>query len=207
MSIIYLTSSIDEEFGFYDNIKKYLKEDLKGAKKLICISSTPDNYEKNDMYYNIYIKWFEEFGIKESVLLDSRYKDSVDKAINENDVVYLMGGDPFTQINYLKYNNIDKILNLYNGVIIGTSAGAMNLGKKVYYCKDEDYPKTTTYDGVGIVDITIDPHFDMNNEIQINEFKKYSEKFNIIGLPEESAIRIIKNEVIYIGENYNYEDF
>lgn len=43
-------------------------------------------------------------------------------------------------------------------ILIGVSAGSMNMAIKGYYSNDKDYPKTWFYNGIGLVDITIDPH-------------------------------------------------
>ena len=61
-----------------------------------------------------------------------------------------------------------------NKILIGVSAGSMNMAIKGYYSNDKDYPKTWFYNGIGLVDITIDPHFDINNLEWVNENKKYS---------------------------------
>lgn len=94
-----------------------------------------------------------------------------------------------------------------NKILIGVSAGSMNMAIKGYYSSDKDYPKTWFYDGIGLVDITIDPHFDINNLEWVNENKKYSYIHEIVGLPNESTIIIDNNDSInYIGEYYVFHD-
>ena len=78
----------------------------------------------------------------------------------------------------------------------------MNLGKIGYYSKDDDYDKTFFYEGLGFTDITIDPHFDINNRKQVNEIIDSSYKHRIIGLPNDSCIVIKDNEIYYIN-NYS----
>lgn len=82
----------------------------------------------------------------------------------------------------------------------------MNLGKIGYYSKDDDYDKTFFYEGLGFTDITIDPHFDINNRKQVNEIIDSSYKYKIIGLPNDSCIVIKDNEIYYINNYFVVED-
>lgn len=125
--------------------------------------------------------------------------------INKSDIIHLMGGDPFKQLEILRKIDCKKLFK--NKILIGVSAGSMNMAIKGYYSNDKDYPKTWFYDGIGLVDITIDPHFDINNLEWVNENKKYSYIHEIVGLPNESAIIIDNNDSInYIGEYYVFCD-
>jgi len=186
-----------------------LKKDLKNKKQITFIASSPDNYSKNDLY--VYGDGDKVTGMKNHLkevttldninILDSRVSaDAGKKLILSSEIVYLLGGDPQSQLKYLQDNGYDKALEEYQGIILGTSAGAMNLAVDAYYSKDEDYDKSFFYKGVGIVDITVDPHFDIDNFEQVSEDKKYSNTRVIIGLPNESAIRIDNNEVTYINK-------
>ncbi|MBE6155834.1 MAG: hypothetical protein E7164_03650 [Firmicutes bacterium] len=209
MKIIYLLSGPGTKEGFSKEIKDVLKKDLKNKKQITFIASSPDNYSKNDLY--VYGDGDKVTGMKNHLkevttldninILDSRVSaDAGKKLILSSEIVYLLGGDPQSQLKYLQDNGYDKALEEYQGIILGTSAGAMNLAVDAYYSKDEDYDKSFFYKGVGIVDITVDPHFDIDNFEQVSEDKKYSNTRVIIGLPNESAIRIDNNEVTYINK-------
>ena len=82
----------------------------------------------------------------------------------------------------------------------------MNLATNSYYSKDEDYPESIIYKGLGQTDITIDPHFDINNEEHLIEIRKNSKDIKIIGLPNDSAIVISNNDIKYIGDVYIFEN-
>ena len=125
--------------------------------------------------------------------------------INKSDIIHLMGGDPFKQLEILRKIDCKKLFK--DKILIGVSAGSMNMAIKGYYSNDKDYPKTWFYNRIGLVDITIDPHFDINNLEWVNENKKYSYIHEIVGLPNESAIIIDNNDSInYIGEYYVFCD-
>ncbi len=203
----YLFSGKINEIG-----KKLLQKDLVGAKVLVAIG-TSDDYDKNDMYffngtekYPSTISVFKEISnIEKFIILDGRTTGVEAQNILSNaDVIFLTGGDPFYQIKYIKDNGLDETLMKYNGVIIGISAGSMNQSKVVYYSKDEQYNETLTYDGLGIVDVTIEPHFDVSCEEQLREIKEWSKKIDIIGLPDESFVVVSDNEIKTYGETFIY---
>lgn len=215
MKIIYLLSGPETKKGFSEEIKSYLKEDFKNKKQITFIASSPDDYERNDLYVNgngenivgmkNHLK--EVANLEKINILDARIDSKAGKELILNsEIVYLLGGNPFTQLDYLKENGYDETLKKYDGLLLGTSAGAMNLAKESYYSKDEDYDKSFFYKGINLVDITIDPHFNITNKEQVKE-AKYSSKTNkIIGLPNESTIRITNNEVTYINKCFVFDN-
>ena len=212
MSIIYMLSGPMKNKGFEPNIEESIKKDLNGKKSIVFIPTSPTNYEKNDLYTygNSEIKGIMTYignisNIDKVTIIDDRISSYERiELIKNTDVIYLLGGNPFNQIEYINNNKYDELIRNFNGIIIGTSAGAMNLCKNVYYSKDEDFDKSIFYDGIGLVDITIDPHFDINNKEQVEEIINNSVDKEIIGLPNESAIRIENGNIEYINEIYIY---
>lgn len=67
------------------------------------------------------------------------------------------------------------------------------------------FEKSTFYEGLNVVDLTIDPHFDINNDNGI-ENKNNSLKHKIIGLPNDSAIMIKNSNIKYIGNVYIFDN-
>ena len=215
MKKIYLLSGPGSKEGFSDEIVVRLRKDLEGKKKVAFIASSPKSYDKNDLFVNgnndnivgmkNHLK--KVMDIEDITIIDERISNEDGKnAILNADVVYLLGGDPFTQLEYIKTNNYDDTLKEYDGIILGTSAGAMNMSEKGYYSKDEDYPDSFFYDAMGMTDITIDPHFEIDNEEQIKEAEIFSKEHIIVGLPNSSAIRIEDKQIEYIGKCYIFEN-
>ena len=215
MSIIYMLSGPGKSTGFPEKVKELLKEDLKGKKNIVFIPTSLDNFERTDLY--VYgnnesvtgiINYLKEISLLKNVnIIDDRIPNKdAKKYIKEADVIYLLGGNPLTQIDYLRKQKYDILIKNFSGIIIGTSAGAMNLGKIVYCSKDEDFDESLFCEGLGLVDITIDPHFDINNEEQVKEIKINSKKREIIGLPNESGIRIESSNIDFIDKCYQYID-
>lgn len=213
MKIIYVLSGTKKEDSLFTKEQEtMIKEDLKGATNLVAIGACK-TFEENDLYFYGNdtavgtISSFKFSDLKNFNLLDKRIsKEKGAELLKNADIIYLQGGDPFIQLEYLRNNNYDKIIRNFNGIILGLSAGSMNLSKTSFYSKDEDYPESKFYKGLGLINLTIDPHFDINDESRIEEAKKYSIINQIIGLPDYSAIIIKGNEIINFGPNYRFEN-
>lgn len=214
MKKILMLSGPDKTKYFSEEITNCIKENVDNPINMVVIPTDPDNFSKNDRHFNGnentigVVKTFKKIFPKLNlVLLDS--KINVHDGINllkQADIIYLLGGNPFKQLDYLRQTKYDEIVKNSNALIIGVSAGTMNLAIKSYYSKDDDYPESVIYNGLGIVDVTIDPHFDINNVEQLNEIKINSKKIKIIGLPNELAIVISDDKLKYIGIAYVFED-
>ena len=215
MKKIYLLSGPGSTQGFSNEITIKLKEDLKGKNSVVFIASSPSSYDENDMYVNgnndtvvglkNHLK--QVMDIKDITVIDERInKKNAKESILSADVVYLLGGNPLTQLEYIKSNEFDQVLREYDGIILGTSAGAMNMAKYGYYSKDKDCLNTFFYDALGIVDVTIDPHFDIENKEQVKDALIFSKEHVIVGVPNSSAICFNDGKTEYIGQCYIFED-
>ena len=214
MKNIILLSGPDKTKYFNEEIAKIIKEKANNPINMVVIPADFNNYAKNDKQFNgnesvvgvfkTFKKIFPDLNIS---LLDSRVNsDDGINSLKNADIIYLLGGNPFIQLEYLQKNKFDNIIRNTSALVIGVSAGSMNLATNSYYSKDEDYPESIIYKGLGITDITIDPHFDINNEEQVNEIRKNSKNIRIIGLPNDSAIVISNNNIKYIGDVYTFEN-
>lgn len=206
MNKIYLLSGPLKEGGFSSCVRDDLATNLKLLKRCVLISTRPYEYARNDEYKERMIRDLGEVGFSgDVILLDYRVSlDYAKKALKEADLIYFLGGDPVSQLKYILDNKFDEIVRNSNALMMGTSAGAMNLCKTVYYSKDEDYPRSFFYDGLGLVDLIIDPHFDIHNKEQVREINKNSLRKTIIGLPNDSAIMIMGHDIVYLGHVYRY---
>lgn len=209
MKKIYLLSGPGTIEGFSNAVSNELKKDLKDAKTITFISSSPENHEKNInfVYGNDkiigminHLKGIADFKVVNLV-------DEMNKNLDINsDVIYLLGGNYETQLSFIKENKFDEILKNYNGILLCTSCGAMNVAEYGYYSKDEDIEKSFFYNGLGVTNITIDPHFDIENDIQVEEAKKMSFEHVIYGVPNSSCIRISNNNVEMVGKIYEFNN-
>ena len=214
MKKIILLSGPDKTKYFNDEISNVIKKMVKKPINMVVIPADPNNFAKNDKQFygndsviGVFKTFKKIFPNLNIVLLDNRVSQT--NGINyleKSNIIYLLGGNPFIQLEYLQKTKYSDIIQHTSALVMGVSAGAMNLAVNSYYSKDEDYPESIIYKGLGLTNITIDPHFDINNLEQVKEIKDNSKNIKIIGLPNDSAIVISDNNIEFIGKVYIFEN-
>ena len=198
MKINYMFSRIDRDKGFNDNQKKYIKEDIKNDMSITFIASLFGEYERNDTQVKEIVNVFKN--------IDINFKEDAYKYIEKTDIVYLMGGSPELEMKSIIEYNLFNILRDRNGITIGTSAGAMNQTDRVIYKDDFKNYELVDYQGLDFIDLNIYPHFDIDNKEYMDEVFEVSKYARIVGLPNESFIRIKDNDIDFVGKHYFIEN-
>lgn len=198
----YLLSGMDanNNYNFYKKIANILKKDLKNFNSIIYIPTYPGNKEKCNKLSKS--KIFENIGIhfNKNIVLDNSYNlGDIKKILKENSLIFLYGGNPYEQIKFINKNKIAELIK--EKTVIGLSAGSINMCKKAICTKDEEFEKSNMYDGMGLVDFSIEPHFNINNIEVLEDLKKFSENTCIYAL-EDDAFIIIEN-----GKKYFYRKY
>lgn len=206
--ITYIFSSFDKDIRF-NEVANYFKNDMVLYKNIVFIPANFENMEKVNGYATIDVSWFKEIGINLNgitVLNDTMTKEEMFRSIENADIIFLMGGDTLKQNDFLMKNDLKSIIKTFKKIVIGISAGAINLSNISLCSKDEEdgVEKTITYEGIGRINYTIEPHFDIDNKILLqNELYSLSEKMTIYGLPNNTGVRISnKNFEILYGDFY-----
>lgn len=117
------------------------------------------------------------------------------------------------QLNFFNQINLKEILKNFDGLLIGISAGTMNLCKTVANFPEEecDLAEPRWLEGLGFYDKTVIPHFDGENlkyqiECEIDLVKDWilpmSFKEPFIGIPNDSYILIDGNKIKFYGNMY-----
>lgn len=217
MKVTYVFSgfSVDEHFG--EETERLFKQDLKKCKNIIFIPGGMGKNNKTERYANTDVSWFKEIGIDLQTIdiFDINMKQNeMKEKIQKADIVFLMGGNTIEQHEFLCKYDLKNLIRDFHGVVIGVSAGAINLGCTSICSKDldEGVEETKVYDGLGRIGYTIEPHFDMNNkELLNNELYPVSNKLKIYGLPNDGGLRIENDNAeivkgkIYLIENNKIE--
>ena len=214
MKKIILLSGPDKTKYFNDEVSNIIKRMVKNPINMVVIPADPNNFVKNDKQFygndsviGVFKTFKKIFPNLNIVLLDNRVSQTNGiKYLEKSNIIYLLGGNPFIQLEYLQKTKYSDIIQHTSALVMGVSAGAMNLAVNSYYSKDEDYPESIIYKGLGLTNITIDPHFDINNLEQVKEIKDNSKNIKIIGLPNDSAIVISDNNMEFIGKVYIFEN-
>lgn len=196
--IKYLFSNIDKVNGFNEQQIKYLSKDLKTCKSILFIPGDYDK-EKYIIYKDKIINWLKSI----EVSFSECYLTGLDDELKSYDVIFLMGGNPINQIEIINKINLKNIINKAK-VVIGVSAGAINLSKEAIYFNDYS-KKVEMYDGLGLTDINVYPHFDITNEYFVEEVKMVSRLKSLIALPNNSFIKIDDKQIEFIGDSFKVD--
>ena len=197
----------EEEYTQY--IKKQIADCVKWQEEIGLDVLVHGEYERNDTQVKEIVNVFKNIDInfKEVHLIDNRvFKEDAYKYIEKTDIVYLMGGSPELEMKSIIEYNLFNILRNRNGITIGTSAGAMNQTDRVIYKDDFKNYELVDYQGLGFIDLNIYPHFDIDNKEYMDEVLEVSKYTRIIGLPNESFIRIKDNDIDFVGKHYFIEN-
>lgn len=185
---------------FTDEIAEALRRNLSAREKLVFISARPDEHVQNDDDSDGMHEMFAERGMRFAAhrVIDRR-TDASDaaKLIREADCIFLMGGDPVQQMQLICDLGLVSLLRESGAVILGVSAGSMNMGKHVA----EIWETKAFYEGIGLWDITIKAHY-TEDDWFVPVLKELSEDHPIVAMEDESAIIIKDGSKRTIGRMY-----
>lgn len=206
MRSLYFFSGFDESKGFTSEIAKSLHEHITDKHSLIFIASCPFGYKITDFYKDLHTAWFRDIGIEfESVdVIDDRKTESqCAELISRASVIFLMGGTTLQQIEFLQKNKLIYALKQFNGVVMGVSAGAINMAENSFYSAYGQEGKTHIYCGIGLADISVKPHFNIENKALLdNDIIPFSNTIDVYAMCDDSAILVLDNERRYYGDIY-----
>lgn len=210
---IRIAKPLDNKNGFIEN----LKSKLNGNKKMVFLVSSENEYDTNDYYANLTFESFKLSKIEfdKYIILDGRNESDAKNIIENSDLIILTGGFTLGQMNFFNKIKLKDLLKNSNSVIVGQSAGSINLATKVY-CSPEsvdelDNPRT--WDGLGMTNINIEPHF-IVAEDKLNEEEKTMRKELLKDSFENPVYAIADGAYIYddgnnqtiFGESYFVSD-
>jgi len=185
---------------FTDSIAEVLKKELTVRDSLVFISTWPDNFTQNDEdsdgMHNMFVA--KNMPFSRHSVIDNRTKaeDAV-RLIREASCIFLMGGNATLQFDLMSRKGILDEIRQSSAVILGVSAGSMNMGKHVV----DIYESFTPYEGLGFADLTIKAHYPLE-DVWLQSVKQVSMELPVCLMTDESAIFIKENSISLIGEIY-----
>lgn len=212
-----MDNKIPKHFGNENHILDNLKKYIKNYKNLLLIASDPTNTGENDIRAKA---TFDSFALtlpfQNYHLLDNRNIDKAKELIDSADLIILSGGHVPTQNKFFQQINLANILkNKNDGVILGISAGSMNMAEIVYCPPEEEGeafdPKFSRFfAGLGLTNINIMPHrtYCYNTPVDNKDiYKEFlvpdSHKIEIIAIEDGSYILVDNNQSTLYGEGYS----
>ena len=161
MATYYLCSGFGMEHSFVNKFGEMLANDLKLCKSLVVIPCGGDK-EETEAHVGFVTQQLEEVGIgfeRKIILSEDMSREEQRCNIKDADLIYLMGGYPFSQKTFLEENGLREYLQEYSGVVLGISAGAMNMSKYIIMVTDgATVDETREEEGLGLVDFSVFPH-------------------------------------------------
>ena len=186
------------EHHFNDALSAVLQENLTKRDLIVFISADPENYAQNDDDRDGMHEMLAERGMAFAVkqVIDRRTgAEEAAKLIREADCIWLMGGESTWQLQLIRDLGLDTELRESKAVILGVSAGSMNLGRTVAYIWDDPH----FYEALGLTNITIKAHYE-EGEWFIPRLLEMSKTHPIVAMEDMSAIFVKGDDVWKVGE-------
>lgn len=151
-----------EKNEFVENLRRYMKPNS----KLVIVAADPESADLNDEMRDTFAKCFAWHGLtlESAALLDGRNAEYAEELIAGSDFVLLGGGHVPTENGFFKEIRLRELLEDYEGVVMGISAGSMNCADEVYAqpemegeSVDPEYERFI--EGLGLTDVNVLPHY------------------------------------------------
>ncbi len=206
----YKVDGVDNRNGFLDQIKEYWKDDC----RCLIASASPDDRDSNIEFAHFWENALKVSGLSISCvhLLDRQYSHITAEEICSYDLIVMGGGHVPTQNSFFREIGLREKMEKFDGMIIGISAGTMNLAGEVYAQPEEegeainpDYQRFL--EGLGYTDINVLPHYQMIKNDYLDGMRLFeditypdSEDRKFIALPDGSYIIIKENKAKIYGQ-------
>lgn len=194
--------------GFPVEIAKSLQQIITKRNAFAFVASEFEKMQEvTDEYFAYFINMFHEQGIhfEKEYVVDGRITfKQAQEAVEKADVIWLSGGNTPVEFKYLKKYGLDKVIKQHQGVIIGLSAGAINMAETAICTLSCQHEKQEVYSGLGCVDISVEPHF-VRNQIT-DEVINLSKNYTMYGLCDNGMIVCKDNKKYFFGEVYKIEN-
>ena len=190
---------------FTDKIARRLEKELPVRRCIVFITACPVEYQQNDEDSAGMHGMFVEYGIgfERFCVVDARMDPAdAQKWAREADCFFLMGGGVCAeQMQLMREKGIYDIVRDGPGMVLGVSAGSMNMGKTTV----DIWESLEPYEGLGFADITMIGHFDYNDTERLRLETEVSMERPVCAMEDESAIFIRNGKVDIIGTIHKIE--
>ncbi|WP_440962069.1 cyanophycinase [Paenibacillus nitricinens] len=194
---------------FPEKLVHYLHEDIQDRKSLVMISADPSGYTGEQINFDDVSEWtwlnqaniiFEEYHF-----IDYRMqKEDARRLIQNASVIFLCGGYPVLQNDFLADYELSDVIKNSNAVIMGASAGALNMAAKWLSLNNTDEAQTSTiYDGIGFDYFAYESHSQRDYATFVQGYLfPLSEEIDVYAAEQESAIRVKDGKIEIMGPLY-----
>lgn len=197
-----------------------LKAGVRNGMDCIIVAGDPYNDGLNDEMSDTFFKCFKRLGLSFNAcrLVDHRHPFLTKAEIDRASLIMLAGGHVPTQNKFFQEIHLKELMEEYEGVVLGVSAGSMNAAAHVYSqpeCEGEaiDPYYSRWMSGLGLCDINILPHYNQFKGGSLDGMRIYEEIvardsmghcFYIMN--DGSYVHIQNNHYTLYGEIYKMQD-
>ena len=169
--IIFITSSpfidgadraiLSDANGFIDRIREVLPPNPRA----LFITSDPENRDMTCRFAAETTAAFAEadMAFRAYHILDGYNAEDAGALIADSDIILLSGGHVPTQNAFFNDIGLRELMEDYDGVVVGISAGSMNCADVVYVQPEEEGESDPDFErfapGLGLTDVNILPHY------------------------------------------------
>lgn len=187
-------------------LAKALQEDITDRKSLVMISGSPAFPEENGAAER---SWLDEAGIRFEAyhLINDRVpQEDAHTHLQNASVIFLLGGNTLEQNAFLKEYGMTDFINRSGALVMGASAGAINMSAKWLASRSFGYDieESALHDGLGLGNFSVLSHFDLENNMALveNELSHLSEEMDIYASNKDCALRVKNGQIDVFGEVY-----
>ena len=207
---------LDRSNGFVEILSKYWPE----RAECLMIAAFPDNHAQNDQ-----MTWFYSEAVKNAGLAferfdlwDGRTPRLSREELHSYSVIFTAGGHIPTQHRFFEEIGLRELLQGYEGLVIGTSAGSMNAAETVYGWPEEpgesvDPDHVLFFPGLGLAKTIVLPHYQMMKDGQLDgkrlfEDITFSHSYGreFYAIPDGSFVLAENGAEIMYGESWRIAD-
>lgn len=208
--------ALNESNGFLDHLRQNWKENA----RCLMIAAMPDAYEGNDDMTAFYREAVIGSGLPVSCfdLWDDRFPGVSKEEFSQYDVIFLAGGHVPTQRGWFAYIQLKELLEGFEGLVIGTSAGSMNAARTVYAWPEMEGESLDPgyelfFEGLGLAETMILPHYQKVKDAWLDGKRliediafshSYGQRFLVI--PDGSYVLVKDRVETVFGEAYLLSD-
>lgn len=151
---------LDERNGFVEALKGAWRENA----RCLMIAAFPDAHGLNDEMTSFYCEAVKNSGLSVGCfsLWDDRTPPLGKEELQGYDAIFLAGGHVPTEMAWFRAIGLRELLEGYEGLVIGTSAGSMNAAEEVYAWPEEpgeSEKEELFYPGLGLARTVVLPHY------------------------------------------------
>ncbi|MFE4712453.1 MULTISPECIES: Type 1 glutamine amidotransferase-like domain-containing protein [unclassified Paenibacillus] len=194
---------------FPEQLVQCLHEDILDRKSLVMISATPSGYTDEKINFDDVSEWtwLNQANIifNEYHFIDYRMqKEDAQRLIQNASVIFLCGGDPVLQNDFLAEYELSDVIKNSNAVIMGASAGALNMAAKWLSLNNTDEVETSSiYDSIGFDHFAYESHSQRDYATFVQGYLfPLSEEIDVYAAEQKSAIRVKDGKIEIMGPVY-----